>query len=211
MDPVNTEKQQESAVNSSEKTDSRPKILRFMMIGLFLYGGISYSLSMIEYTLFQTTGTAIFGTSQTYTQISENQLSQAVSDCGSQLMGAGGITVANTGDPVNLRCGRFWPFYRYTVEAPAHGSMHGVNVIDQGVSASDARQVKVVRSGSYVAMVLAVLSLGLSACALVQIVVRKDDQHAYRWSFRGFVASVAVVGLYVGFMFWADPNFGLGW
>lgn len=211
MDGAKADKQQESAVNNSEKTDSRPKILRFMMIGLFLYGGISYSLSMIEYTLFQTTGTAIFGVSQTYTQINENQLSQSVSDCGTQLLGAGGITVASTGDPVNLRCGRFWPFYRYTVQAPAQGSMHGVKIVEQGISAADARQVKMVSAGNYVSMALAVLSLGLSACALAQIVVRKDDQQAYLWSFRGFVASVAVVGIYVGFMFWADPDFGLGW
>ncbi|WP_148864656.1 hypothetical protein [Marinobacter fonticola] len=183
-----------------EKAKNRPRLLQLMLIGLFLYGSFSYALSLLEYTWFQTQGSAILGVSESYSSLTTAQRAALDDKCGSHLLPAAGIALTAEQARVVLRCGRFWPFHRYSIEAP-----NGPVSID--LSDDNTRTIYLINM-TWLVLSAAVMSL---AGYTVYRVVRRDESAAYRWSLVSFASSLLMVALYVGLMFWADPHFGLGW
>lgn len=191
------------------------RVLRTLIILLFIYGGFSYSLSLMEYTWFQATGEPVFGVTARYQTLSEGELSQAFLDCGTHLMGATGVSTAEVGEPIVVRCGRFWPFYRYSLEVPAHPKIPGalIRYEDEPPEITDARHklVENVRMASFAWMALALGVFSLSLTTLYQFAIRRDQDKAFRWGFQTFISSVLMMATYVGFSFWIDPLFRFGW
>lgn len=183
-----------------EKAKNRPRVLQFLLIGLFLYGSFSYSLSLLEYTWFQTQGTAVLGVSESYSQLTIPQRATLNDACSSHLLPAAGIELTAQDERVVLRCGRFWPFHRYSIEVP-----------------NDPVSMDLTNDNTRTIYLINMIWLGVSAGVLglagftVYKVVRRDESGAYRWSLVAFASSILMVALYVGLMFWADPHFGLGW
>lgn len=202
-------------MKSSEKTLKSSRVLRTLIIALFIYGGFSYGLSLMEYTWFQATGNPVFGVSERYQSLTENQLDQAFLNCGTHLMGATGVTTESVGDPIVLRCGRFWPFYRYSLEVPAHPKMPGalIRYQEEPPEITEAREslVEKVRLTSYAWMVLAFGVVVLSAITFYHFAIRRDQDQAFKWGFQTFISSILMMATYVGFSFWIDPLFRLGW
>lgn len=198
-----------------EKTFKNSRLLRTLIIILFTYGGFSYSLSLMEYTWFQATGEPVFVVSERYESLTDEQLGQAFLNCGTHLLGATGVPTENVGDPIVVRCGRFWPFYRYSLEVPAHPKIPGalIRYADEPQDITEARQqlVQNVRLTSYAWMALAAGVFGLSAVTLFQFAVRRDQDKAFKWGFQTFISSLLMITTYVGFSFWVDPLFRLGW
>jgi hypothetical protein len=115
-----------------------------------------------------------------------------------------------------VRCGRFWPFYHYSVQVPADPAFPGIEVAgrdsaDDEVRSSAPAYVGTARFINYVTMVLSVALVAASTLALYQVVGRRNEQAAHRWSLRAFVASVLLVAAYLGMMAWATPHFAMGW
>lgn len=191
------------------------RVIRTLLILLFIYGGISYSLSLIEYTWFQATGEPVFGATEQYQSFDDNQLREAFLECGTHLMGATGVTTPAVGTPVYVRCGRFWPFYRYSLQVPAHPKIPGALITydSEPAAISQSRQelVSSVRLASYAWMGLAVAVLGLSLLTLYHFAVRRDSERAFKWGFQTFISSLLMMITYVGFSFWIDPFFRYGW
>lgn len=182
----------------TKQTRKRPNVLQLLLIALFLYGSVSYGLSLLEYTLFQTRGVPLSGSSQPITHADYRSLVQR---CGSQLLPAAGIQPPAAGESIMLRCGRFWPFYRYTVHARQSPET-------LGLTNPAPTQVRLI---NHLGTALAAIVIGFAGMALYQLVIRRRTTTAYRWSFLAFGTSLVMVGGYVGLMFWADPHFGLGW
>lgn len=202
-------------VSRDEKPRERPRLLSLILIGLFLYGGFSYSLSLLEYTFFQVSGQPVFGVTQTYTQMSDTQRKQLIRDCGTQLMGANGMAAVPSGSSVVVRCGRFWPFYRYSLRVPASPAIPGVDVKAPAAAPGKPTSALInhssVRLLNYVTFVLAILLFATSTFASWQIVRRKDERKARRWSLRAFAGSMIVVATYMGMTAWMTPDFAMGW
>lgn len=201
--------------NNSEDTQKRAGVLRTLIILLFIYGGFCYSLSLLEYTWFQATGKPVFGVSERYESFTDEQLKQAFLSCGTHLMAATGVTTEQAGDPIVVRCGRFWPFYNYAIEVPAHPWIPGalIEYADEPEAITKSRDqlVQNVRLTSYAWMALAAAVFGLSSVTLYQYAVRRDQDAAFRWAFQTFISSLLMMGTYVGFSFWIDPLFKYGW
>ncbi|MEQ5835841.1 hypothetical protein [Marinobacter sp. NFXS9] len=182
-------------------TGKRPKRLQILLIGLFLYGSLSYSLSLAEYTLFQLRGEALFSPSLTFTNVNTPELDRLDTDCGTQLLPAAGRAPAALGEPVVLRCGRFWPFYRYSIQAPQTRASLDLGDDNNGAIRT-VNQVTLALTLLLVALIGVILGLGLA---------RRDARHTLHWSLVAFAASLALAGAYTGVMFMTDPHFGLGW
>ena len=191
------------------------RVLRVLITLLFIYGGISYSLSLMEYTWFQATGNPVLGVSEQYQNFSENELNQAFLDCGTHLMGSTGVVTAEVGQPIVVRCGRFWPFYRYSLEVPAHPKIPGALIRYESepeeITAARHELAENVRMTSYAWFALAVGVFGLSLVTLYQFAVRRDQEKAFRWGFQTFISSILMMSTYVGLSFWIDPLFRFGW
>ncbi|QCF24668.1 hypothetical protein [Hydrocarboniclastica marina] len=197
------------------RTSKTSRVIRILLILLFVYGGISYSLSLMEYTWFQATGEPVFGASEHYEEFDENQLRQAFLECGTHLMGASGITTPEAGTLIYVRCGRFWPFYRYSLQVPAHPKIPGALITYEdepdSISESRAELVKSVRLASFAWMGLALGVLGLSLTTLYHFAIRRDSEKAFKWGFQTFISSLLMMATYIGFSFWIDPLFRYGW
>lgn len=202
-------------MNFGAKTLKNSKVLRTLIILLFIYGGFTYSLSLMEYTWFQATGEPVFGVSQSYDSLTDQQLGQAFLNCGTHLVAATGVATEEIGDPIVVRCGRFWPFYRYSLEVPAHPKIPGALITyeDEPAHITEAREklTQNVRLTSYAWMALAAGVFGLSVTTLYQFAVRRDQDKAFKWGFQTFISSLLMMATYVGFSFWIDPLFRLGW
>lgn len=202
-------------MNSSRSDDKKSQVLRTLLIILFIYGGVSYSLSLIEYTWFQASGEALFGVEEHYESMTEEQLQQAFRECGTHLMGATGVATEDIGTPIVVRCGRFWPFYRYSLEVPALPQIPGALIRYDSeppqITQSRTMLTGDVRLASYAWMALAVVVLGLSFVSLYHFAVRRDPERAFRWGFQAFLGSVLMLATYIGFSFWIDPMFRFGW
>lgn len=164
------------------KTLKNARVLRTLIILLFIYGGFSYSLSLMEYTWFQATGDPMFGVSERYETVSDDQLSQLFLNCGTHLMGATGVATEEVGDPIVIRCGRFWPFYRYSLEVPAHPKIPGALITyeDEPQDITEARQKlsQNVRLTSFAWMALAAAVFGLSVTTLYHFALKRDQEKA---------------------------------
>lgn len=197
------------------KTLKNARVLRILITLLFIYGGVSYSLSLMEYTWFQATGNPVFGVSERHETFSEQQLKQAFLECGTHLMGATGVPTANAGDPIVVRCGRFWPFYHYSLEIPAHPNIPGALITyedePEEITETRAKLVQNVRLTSFAWMALGAAVFGLSMVSLYHFAIRRDTEKAFRWGFQTFISSILMMGTYVGFSFWIDPMFRFGW
>lgn len=183
-----------------EKAKNRPRVLQFMLIGLFLYGSFSYSLSLLEYTWFQTQGTAVLGVKESYSSLTAPRWARLNEECSSHLLPAAGIELTPEDERVVLRCGRFWPFHRYSIEVPN-------DPISMDLTNDNTDTIYLI---NMIWLVLSATVLGLAGYTVYRI-VRRDESGAYRWSLVSFASSILMVALYVGLMFWADPHFGLGW
>lgn len=182
----------------TEQTRKRPKLLQLLLIALFLYGSISYSVSLLEYAAFQIRGVPALGAAK---PVGTPDYPALIQRCGSQLLPAAGVAPPAVGEPVVLRCGRFWPFYRYAIET---------RQTRQTLTLAPATHTQV-RLINQVTAGLALLIIALAALALYRLVMRRQVTAAYRLSALSFASSLVMVGSYVGLMFWTDPHFGLGW
>ncbi|MFE8070254.1 hypothetical protein QQM79_04275 [Marinobacteraceae bacterium S3BR75-40.1] len=201
-------------MNTRERPFSRDNLLRTILTLFFIYGGLSYGLSLLEYNSFLITGKAVFGVQQRYDSLSEDQLKQAFLDCGTHLMGATGVNVSASGEPVVVRCGRFWPFYRYSLEVPAQPEIPGVLIASEdqppGMAQAHARLVHQVRLVAIAWMTLSVLISAMALYAL-WLLYRRDLARSLRWGTRAFVSSVLMTLLYLAVMFAVNPLFRYGW
>lgn len=201
-------------IPSAPTPEGAARVIRRLLIFFFVLGSLAYSLSLIEYGAFRLTGKAWLGVHQSFDTLSEEQLKQQFLTCGTHLLGAGGV-VHQAGEPMVARCGRFWPFYRYSIQLPAHPMIPGALIAyaEEPAAIRDARTrlIDNVRLLSAAWMGLSVLVIGLAATAGWQLIARRDEDKAYRWAFQAFASSVLMVLAYVGLMFWIDPHFGLGW
>lgn len=193
----------------------KTQVIRSLLVFFFIYGGISYSLSLFEYTYFNLSGQALFGVDKTIEHITKDQLIEEFHRCGGPLFGANSVETESINDPIVVRCGRFWPFYRYSMTVPANGYIPGalINYPDQPTEVAQAKedfiQNTTVINGGYMFLSLVVMSLTL--LALFHFFIRKDEEKGYKWAFQAFVSSLLMAITYVGVMFFVDPVFSLGW
>lgn len=191
------------------------KILKNLLVFFFLYGAISYSLSLFEYTFFHLSGNALFGVSQTYPHISQEEMIAEFHRCGGPLFGANTLETPHALDPIVARCGRFWPFYRYSVVIPANNMIPGAFIQDpqepQEVTAAKQALIKKTR---FINIAFLSLSVGVLALALVsafQFLIRREEEKGFKWAFHAFISSLLMTLTFVGIMFFVDPVFSLGW
>ncbi|RMF15926.1 MAG: hypothetical protein D6758_08940 [Gammaproteobacteria bacterium] len=189
-------------------------ILRRLLFIVFVYAGLAYGGSLLEYTLFNLTGSTVATPVRSYTTITPEQIKQEFLQCGSPLFAATGTT-SEPGEMILTRCGRYWPFYRYTVEMPANPLIPGAFVLS-GDEADEARaqreqfmnHVSIINGGF---ALVSCLVLGMTLLAVARFAVRRDEEGAYSLAFKAFVSSFLMLAGYTGFMFFVDPTFRLGW
>lgn len=199
----------------SQTRSKKTQLIRTLLVFFFIYGGVSYSLSLFEYTYFNLTGQALFGVSKTIDPISKEQLINEFHRCGGPLFGANSVETENINDPIVVRCGRFWPFYRYSMIVPANGYIPGalIKYEDQPPEVAEAKenfiQNTTVINGGY--MLLSLIVFTLTLLAVFHFFVKKDEEKGYKWAFQAFASSLLMAITYVGVMFFVDPVFSLGW
>ena len=202
-------------MKTSENSSKRAKLLRTLLVFFFIYGGTSYSLSIFEYTYFNLTGQALFGVSKTFDTISKENLVSEFHRCGGPLFGANSVETEHVNDLIVVRCGRFWPFYRYSMILPANGYIPGalIKYQDQPPEVAEAKedfiQNTTVINGGY--MLLSLIVFTLTLLAVFHFFVKKDEEKGYKWAFQAFASSLLMAITYVGVMFFVDPVFSLGW
>lgn len=202
-------------MKDGEKRSKSAKLLRTLLVFFFLYGGISYSLSIFEYTYFNLTGQALFGVSKSFDTITKEELIEQFHRCGGPLFGANSVETEQINDPIVVRCGRFWPFYRYSMILPANGYIPGalIKYPDQPPEVTEAKdnfvQNTSLINGAY--LLLSIIVFALTLLAIYHFFVKKDEAKGYKWSFQAFASSILMTITYVGFMFFIDPVFSLGW
>ncbi|MFD2230294.1 hypothetical protein [Alkalimarinus sediminis] len=199
----------------SQPRSKRTQLIRTLLVFFFIYGGVSYSLSLFEYTYFNLTGQALFGVSKTIDSISKEELINEFHRCGGPLFGANSVETEQLNDPIVVRCGRFWPFYRYSMIVPANGYIPGalIKYPDQPAEVTQAKedfiQNTTVINGGY--MLLSLIVFSLTLLAVFHFFVKKDEEKGYKWAFQAFASSLLMAITYVGVMFFVDPVFSLGW
>ena len=204
--------------NNDNKTDNsskRSKILRTFLIFFFIYGGISYSLSIFEYTYFNLSGQSLFGVSKTIDSITKEEMITEFHRCGGPLFAANTVETEQVNDPIVVRCGRFWPFYRYSMVIPANGYIPGalIKYPNQPIEVTEAKETFIQNTtlvnSAY--MLLSIIVFSLALLAIFNFFVKKDEDKGYKWSFQAFASSLLMTITYVGFMLFLDPVFSLGW
>ncbi|WP_250655726.1 hypothetical protein [Alkalimarinus coralli] len=202
-------------MSNHEKRSKKSQLIRILLVFFFIYGGASYSLSIFEYTYFNLTGQALFGVSKTIDSITKDELIIEFNRCGGPLFGANSIETDNLNDPIVVRCGRFWPFYRYSMILPANGYIPGalINYPTQPPEVTAAKenfiQNTTLVNGAY--MLLSLIVFTLTLLAIYHFFVRKDAEKGYKWAFQAFASSLLMAITYVGVMLFIDPVFSLGW
>ncbi len=191
------------------------KILKNLLVFFFLYGAISYSLSLFEYTFFHLSGNALFGVSHTYNTITREEMIEEFHRCDGPLFGANTLETETALTPIVARCGRFWPFYRYSVLIPANNMIPGAFIQDAQEPA-EVTQAKreLIRKTTFINYAFLALSTGVMGLALVsayQFLVRRREERGFKWAFHAFVSSLLMTVTFVGVMFFVDPVFSLGW
>lgn len=199
----------------TENTGKQATILRRLLILVFIIGGLMYSFSLLEYTLFHLTGYSPWPIDRQYTTLNEAEWRQEILTCQSPLFAAMGVTTEQAGLPILARCGRFWPFYHYQVKLPASSWIPGAFVIHASETSEDiaAREAFVMQMraihGGFALVAIFVLALNL--WSLFQGLSRKNEEAAYKAAFQGFISSLLMMAGFTGLMFFVDPTFGLGW
>lgn len=194
---------------------SQATVLRRLLILVFLTGGLMYSVSLLEYTLFHLTGWSPWPVETRYATLSREQWHAEIERCQSPLFASSGTTTAEAGLPIRARCGRFWPFYYHQIEVPASSWIPGAFVDYDGETEADrlAREnfihrMRVIHGGF---ALVALFVLGMALRALWFWARTRDEEAAYRSGFQAFVSSFLMVAAFTGLMFFNDPTFGLGW
>jgi len=204
--------------NNNKETNipsRKSKTLRIFLIFFFIYGGISYSLSIFEYTYFNLSGQALFGVSKTIDSITKEEMITEFHRCGGPLFGANSVETEQINDPIVVRCGRFWPFYRYSMILPANGYIPGalIKYPNQPTEVTEAKKTFIQNTtlvnSAY--MLLSIIVFSLALLATYHFFVRKDENKGYKWSFHAFASSLIMTVTYLGFMLFLDPVFSLGW
>jgi hypothetical protein len=201
--------------NETNKLAKRNKIVRTCLIFFFIYGGMSYSLSIFEYTYFNLSGQALFGTSKTIDSITKEEMISEFHRCGGPLFGANSIETEQVNDPIVVRCGRFWPFYRYSMILPANSYIPGalIKYPNQPPEVTEAKETFIQNTtlvnSAY--MLLSTIVFFLALLATYHFFVKKNESKGYRWSLQTFASSLLMTITYVGFMLFLDPIFSLGW
>jgi len=202
--------------NNETITPSRKnKILRVFLIFFFIYGGISYSLSIFEYTYFNVSGQAFFGVSKTINSITKEEMVSEFHRCGGPLFGANSVETEQVNDLIVVRCGRFWPFYRYSMIVPANSYIPGalIKYPNQPDEVTEAKKTFIQNTtlvnSAYILLSVIVFSLAL--LAIYHFFVKKDEDKGYKWAFQAFASSLVMTITYMGFMLYLDPVFSLGW
>ena len=199
----------------NEPTQAVPLPLpRKMLVFIFAIGALLYGTSLAEYCLYHLTGTTPFPVDKVYTQISDEALKQEFLTCKAPLFGASSRS-ATAGEPMLARCGRFWPFYYYTVELPASSRVPGAFIAYEGETPSDKQQREAfMRRMTFIHGGFLIVSLGvigLAVFGLYTYVVREDAWRGYRFTMQAFISSFFMMGGFVGLLFFSDPTAGLGW
>ncbi|WP_369600397.1 hypothetical protein AAIA72_11165 [Hahella sp. SMD15-11] len=189
-------------------------LLRRLLFLVFAYAGLAYGGSLLEYTLFNLTGKSIVTPERHYTTITKDELVAEFQRCGGPLFGATGQTTAPN-EPMLARCGRYWPFYRHTIELPANPLIPGAFVVtpQESPEARDAREsfmshVSIINGGF---ALVAALVVGITLMGVYRFVVQKDEEAGYRLTFKAFVSSFLMLAAYTGLMLFVDPTFSMGW
>ncbi|ABC33454.1 hypothetical protein HCH_06833 [Hahella chejuensis KCTC 2396] len=190
-------------------------ILKRLLFLVFIYAGLAYGLSLLEYTVFNLTGWSPVSIERSVELRSREEVKKEFDLCGGPLFAANAVVSAREGDPLLARCGRFWPFYHYTIEATAHPLLPGSFILypDEAPEAATAREnfiinMQVVNGGF---ALVALFVIGLSCFAGYRFLIRKDEEAGYRTAFHGFISSFLMLACYSGVMFLIDPTFSFGW
>ncbi|PID42278.1 MAG: hypothetical protein CSB48_10855 [Proteobacteria bacterium] len=199
----------------TENQSSSAKILKNLLVFFFLYGAVSYSLSLAEYTFFHLSGKALFGVERSHESLSREKMIEELHLCGGPLFGANTIETENALDPIVARCGRFWPFYHYSVILPANNMIPGAFIKnpEEPAEVTEAKH-HLIRNTTVVNLAFLLLSVivtGLAGFSAYQFIVKKQDEKGFKWAFHAFVSSLFMMVAFVGIMFFVDPVFSLGW
>ncbi|PIE43488.1 MAG: hypothetical protein CSA50_05085 [Gammaproteobacteria bacterium] len=202
-------------VKLTENRSTSAKILKNLLVFFFLYGAVSYSLAIFEYTFFHLSGKALFGVARSYQELSREQMIEEFHLCGGPLFGANTLETEHAGDPIVVRCGRFWPFYRYSISLPANNMIPGAFIKnpEEPIEVTKAKRRLIdnttVINGAFVCLALIVVALALFSA--YQFIVKKQDEKGFKWAFHAFVSSLIMTATFVAVMFFVDPVFSLGW
>ncbi|MCP5207966.1 MAG: hypothetical protein H7A01_12220 [Hahellaceae bacterium] len=191
------------------------KVLKNLLVFFFLYGAGSYSISVFEYTYFNLTGKALFGIQASHVEITRDELIEEFNRCDGPLFGANSLETENELDMIVVRCGRYWPFYRYSLELPATNMIPGA-FIKNPQESPDVAEAKsnlirntTVVNGAFLCMSVMVFLMAVFAAYIFAI--KKDEEKGYKWSFHAFVSSILMTVTLTGILFLVDPLFSLGW
>lgn len=199
----------------SQQNSKYAHILKILLVFFFVYGGLSYSLSLMEYTWFHLSGKAVFGVEQRITQIDRDGMIAEFNRCGGPLFAASTLETEQAGDLITVRCGRFWPFYQYSLELPANPYIPGAFIKNADepneIQSKKADLIEQLSTINLCFFVLGTVVLGMALAAAFAFVVQKNQAKGYKRAFHSFVSSILMVVSYTGIMFFVDPMFGLGW
>ncbi|WP_020410126.1 hypothetical protein [Hahella ganghwensis] len=199
----------------TEATSQHANVLRRLLFLVFMYAGIAYGLSLLEYTLFNLTGWSPVSVARSVQVTTPDDIDLEFRQCGSPLFAANAVTTESVDQPILARCGRFWPFYYHTIEINAHPLIPGafIEFKDESDEAKTAREdfilkMQVINGGF---AVVSLFILGLCGMAIYRFVVKRDEEGAYKTGFHAFISSFLMLACFTGLMFFVDPTFGYGW
>lgn len=191
------------------------KILRNLLVFFLLYGASSYSISLFEYTYFNLTGTTIFGIQKSFDHLRRDELIDEFKRCGGPLFGANALETEKEFDKIIVRCGRFWPFYRYSLEMPATDMIPGAFIKnpDEPETVTQTKETLIqntfIINGAF--FIISIVVFSISVFSAYTFTVKKDEEKGFKRAFHAFVSSFIMTVTFVSMMFFVDPIFSLGW